>query len=84
MKSVVEQGFFLELAFGNKHPSNFKCAQNVLSLNIVEFEFELFVTSLPLVWRWQWQWQCDSRAKTQKMSYSKYGLWNRWPQWGGY
>ena len=58
------------------------CSKRSSCLNIVEFEFELFVTSVP--WVWQWQWQCDSRVKIQKMPYSKYGLWNRWPQWGGY
>jgi len=41
MKSVAEQGFFHDSAFDNKalkHSSNFKCAKNVQSSNVVEFE----------------------------------------------
>jgi len=44
MKSVVEQGFFMNLHSTTKrlkHSSNFESCENVRSSNVVEFEFEL-------------------------------------------
>jgi len=44
MKSVVKQRFSHKFAFDNKvlkHSWNFQSVENVRSLNVVKFEFEL-------------------------------------------